>query len=122
MRYGLLLMTALILGGMAWSAPVAAAPLSPPAARTFGPSPVTVERIGYWKRYCRFHDCTGPDVVVVQPTTPPAAATTPPVVATENPPIVAIVPVRPMSCGEFHYWNGSACVDARYNNPYLGPR
>jgi hypothetical protein len=122
MRYGPLLMTALILGGMAWSAPAATAPLSPPAARAFGAAPVPVERIGYWKRYCRFHDCTGPDVVVVQPTTPPAVATTPPVVATENPPIVAIVPLRPVSCGEFHYWNGSACVDARYNNPYLGPR
>jgi len=32
------------------------------------------------------------------------------------------VPVRPLSCGEYHYWNGSACVDARYNDPYLGPK
>jgi hypothetical protein len=39
-----------------------------------------------------------------------------------NPPIVAIVPVRPASCGEYRYWNGNRCVDARYNDPYLGPR
>jgi hypothetical protein len=39
-----------------------------------------------------------------------------------NPPIIAIVPVRPASCGEFRYWNGNRCVDARYNDPYLGPR
>jgi hypothetical protein len=39
-----------------------------------------------------------------------------------NPPVVAIVPARPASCGEFRYWDGNRCVDARYNNPYLGPR
>jgi hypothetical protein len=39
-----------------------------------------------------------------------------------NPPVVAIVPVRPTSCGEYRYWDGDRCVDARYNNPYLGPR
>ncbi len=35
---------------------------------------------------------------------------------------VVVVPLRPASCGEYHYWNGVACVDARYNNPYIGPR
>ena len=39
-----------------------------------------------------------------------------------NPPIVAIVPVGPASCGEYRYWNGKRCVDGRYNDPYLGPR
>ena len=39
-----------------------------------------------------------------------------------NPPVIAIVPVRPASCGEYRYWDGDRCVDARYNNPYLGPR
>ena len=34
----------------------------------------------------------------------------------------ALVPARPVSCGEFRYWNGTACVDARYNTPYIGPR
>jgi hypothetical protein len=73
-----------------------------------------VETIGYWRRYCRYNGCTGiPDVDVDVPA---------PVVVPLNPPVIAIVPVRPVSCGEFRYWNGSACVDARYNNPYTGPR
>ena len=38
------------------------------------------------------------------------------------PPYVLVTPRRPRSCGEYHYWNGVACVDARYNDPYLGPR
>jgi hypothetical protein len=29
--------------------------------------------------------------------------------------------VRPASCGEFHFWDGERCVDARFNKPYLGP-
>ena len=29
-----------------------------------------------------------------------------------NPPVIAIVPVRPASCGEYRYWNGERCVDA----------
>ncbi|HZP10124.1 hypothetical protein [Methyloceanibacter sp.] len=115
MRYAPFLIAAAIAGGMVLTAPAGAAQLPAQSARVFGPLPAAVELAGYWRRYCRFHDCTGPDVVVVQPDTAPA-------VVTENPPIVAIVPARPVSCGEFHYWNGSACVDARYNNPYLGPR
>ena len=39
------------------------------------------------------------------------------------PPVVHVVPPpRPTSCGQYHYWNGQNCVDARYNRPYLGPR
>jgi hypothetical protein len=108
-------MTALILGFMALPVPASAASLLAPAAGVYGPSPATVERIDYWRRYCRFHDCTGPQVNLTVDAPPP-------VVNPENPAIIAIVPVRPVSCGEFHYWNGSACVDARYNNPYVGPR
>jgi hypothetical protein len=40
----------------------------------------------------------------------------------ETPPLVVIVPVRPASCGQYRYWNGDRCVDARYHNPYIGPR
>jgi hypothetical protein len=29
---------------------------------------------------------------------------------------------RPRSCGEFFYWDGRACVDARKYPPYLGPK
>ena len=53
--------------------------------------------------------------LIVAPVVPEGA----PVV--EGVPVV-VVPLRPASCGEYHYWNGVACVDARYNNPYIGPR
>ena len=36
--------------------------------------------------------------------------------------VVVVVPLRPASCGQYHYWNGVVCVDARYNDPYLGPK
>lgn len=31
-------------------------------------------------------------------------------------------PSKPRSCGEFHYWTGSSCVDARHFKPYIGPK
>ncbi|ODA68797.1 hypothetical protein A7A08_00631 [Methyloligella halotolerans] len=50
---------------------------------------------------------------------PPAPPGTAPVIvgtgpAVAVPPGAAVVPVRPTTCGEYHYWNGIACVDARY--------
>jgi hypothetical protein len=39
-----------------------------------------------------------------------------------GPAVIVVPPPRPASCGEYRYWNGVACVDARYNDPYLGPR
>ena len=115
MRHALVLMTAFILGGIGFSAaPASAAPVPAPAATAFGPSHATVETVGYWRRYCKFNDCTGNANVDLDVTAP--------VVVTENPPIIAIVPVRPASCGQYRYWDGAQCVDARYNNPYIGPR
>ena len=116
MRHVLILTTAFILSGFGLSAPPAgAAPAPVPAASAYGPSPATVETVGYWRKYCKFNNCNGPsvDVTVDAP---------PPVLNPDNPAIIAIVPVRPVSCGEFHYWNGAACVDARYNKVYVGPR
>ena len=31
-------------------------------------------------------------------------------------------PSRPTSCGQYRYWNGEYCTDARYERPYLGPK
>ena len=31
-------------------------------------------------------------------------------------------PPPPPSCGEFRYWNGEYCADARVQPPYTGPR
>jgi hypothetical protein len=71
-------------------------------------TPGLITKADYWHHYCKYHDCTGG--------VPPIA------VVPISPPVVAVVPVRPVSCGEFHYWDGERCVDARYNRPYLGPR
>jgi hypothetical protein len=30
-----------------------------------------------------------------------------------------VVPIRPASCGEFRYWNGERCVDARLVPPNI---
>lgn len=95
--------------------------ISAPAAM-----PTVIESAQYYTR--RQLRRRGPDVVV-----PNTAVTVDRDVEVEvdddalsqgglNPPIVAIVPVRPTSCGEYRYWNGNRCVDARYNDPYLGPR
>jgi hypothetical protein len=35
---------------------------------------------------------------------------------------VVLVPLRPSSCGQYRYWNGVRCADARYETPYIGPR
>ncbi len=78
------------------------------------------ERVG-WRRNYGYSPYAAPPVVVV-----PQVPVAPPVVVQQQPVIVqqpvVVLPPRPASCGEYHYWNGQYCVDARYNRPYLGPR
>ncbi|MBN8913401.1 MAG: hypothetical protein J0H65_15355 [Rhizobiales bacterium] len=31
-------------------------------------------------------------------------------------------PPPPVSCGQYRYWNGDYCADARREPPYVGPR
>jgi len=31
-------------------------------------------------------------------------------------------PPRRRTCGQYHYWNGYCCVDARWHKPYIGPK
>ena len=64
---------------------------------------------------------TGPVVVVPDP----GVAVDPDVeveVDAEAPAVIFLPPPRPASCGQYRYWNGERCVDARYNTPYIGPR
>jgi hypothetical protein len=82
-------------------------------------APALIQESGYSRRYCRRYGCP-PPVVVLPDTAPNVAVDV--TVPGETPPIIAIVPVRPVSCGQYHYWDGERCVDARYNNPYVGPR
>ena len=40
-----------------------------------------------------------------------------------TPPVVEwLPPPRPSSCGEYRYWDGERCADARWQPPYVGPR
>src|SRR5262245_8200474 len=84
--------------------------------------PTAIESVQYYTR--RQLRRRGPVVVI-----PNAAATAHPDVEVDavtisqgglNPTRHRNVPVRPASCGEYRYWNGNRCVDARYNDPYLG--
>ena len=38
------------------------------------------------------------------------------------PAIEFLPPPRPANCGEFRYWSGEYCADARDQPPYTGPR
>jgi hypothetical protein len=73
------------------------------------------------RRYYRNHPYAVPPGAVVAPPVVVPAPAMPVAPVVEGAPVV-VVPLRPASCGEYHYWNGVACVDARYNNPYIGPR
>jgi hypothetical protein len=73
-----------------------------------------VETVGWRERYYRRHG--------VWPTGPRRAINDDDVVVATDGDAIIVAPVRPRSCGEYHYWNGVACVDARYNDPYLGPK
>lgn len=92
--------------------------LSPPS---FAASPI--EPVG-WRRYCRRYRC-GPVMAVpggdidVEVDVDAGAEVD---VDVEAPAVIVLPPPRPLSCGQYRYWNGAACVDARYTDPYLGPR
>ena len=85
---------------------------------TAGPLPVltalevdntAVQNVGWRRRYYRRHGVwpTGPRGTVQD-----EAGNT--VVAPPGEPVI-LAPVRPRSCGQYRFWNGFACVDARYN-------
>jgi len=81
-------------------------------------TPTLTEQAGYWKR--RWRNGYSPNVVVI-----PDAQVDLDVngdVAVDAPAIIVLPPPRPLSCGEYHYWSGDRCVDARYNKPYIGPK
>lgn len=120
MRQALTLVAVLVVAGLGLGvAPHDAAAGSWPALSSAVVAPALIQETGYSRRYCRRYGCP-PPVVVLPDTAPNVAVDV--TVPGETPPIIAIVPVRPVSCGQYHYWDGERCVDARYNNPYVGPR
>jgi hypothetical protein len=68
-----------------------------------------------WRRY-------GPTVVIPDADVDVDVDVNEVAVPGETPPVIVIVPVRPASCGQYRYWDGARCVDARYHDPYIGPR
>ncbi|MGK2921192.1 MAG: hypothetical protein ACSLE4_00130 [Methyloceanibacter sp.] len=73
-----------------------------------------VQTVGWRERYHRRHR--------VWPSGPRRMVENGDVVVTADGNAVIFAPLRPRSCGEYHYWNGVACADARYTDPYLGPK
>jgi hypothetical protein len=117
MRHILIAMMAFIAGILAFGVSSHATPGQVLAATAPNAAGGMIQKVDYWHRYYRQHGYSPPVAVPVVPAPVPVA---PPVVVEGAPMIV--VPVRPISCGQYHYWNGVTCVDARYNTPYIGPR
>ena len=115
MRHAHIALAATIAGLMVSATPSNAGPstsLTSPAA-----DDGLVQKVQIFpRRYYRQYPYGAPPAVVV----PPVVPVVPPAVAGE--PVIVVPPPRPTSCGEYRYWNGQNCVDARYNRPYLGPR
>jgi hypothetical protein len=128
MRHIVILGSVLIAAGLtsSVSSPAAAAPWSAVASQVASLSFVElsfVEKAG-WRRNCRRYGC-GPDIVAPDVQVDVDVAGSDDVdlsVDADVPTVVVLPPPRPLSCGRYRYWNGRACVDARYNDPYLGPR
>lgn len=112
MRLVMTLAAALIAGGLVLGTGSGSASAGPlPSVTALATDSNAVETVGWRRRYLRrngvwpMEPIVGDDVVV-----------------DVDDDVVIVVPVRPASCGQYHYWNGVACVDARYNDPYLGPK
>jgi hypothetical protein len=115
MRHGLVLTGVLIAVALGTASSVIAAPAPGPA---LSKAPSSIQPAGYWDRqYRRYGPYAVPPAAVVVPQPAPVV---PPVVVEQ--PFIVVLPPPPASCGEYRYWNGQYCVDARYNRPYLGPR
>ena len=104
-----------------------AAPSAATAAPGLAPLPAVttsaVEPVDYARRFYRrngYYPGAAPVIVGA----PPVVVTAPPVVVEGAPVIVEVplAPLRPLSCGEFRFWNGEACIDARYNKVDIGPK
>jgi hypothetical protein len=109
--------SAILLGSSSQALAGPAVVASPAAGQSLA------EKAG-WRRYCRRYGC-GPDVVYPGTVAvPEAEAEIDAEVDIESGAAAVIVlpPPRPLSCGQYRYWNGARCVDARYTDPYLGPK
>jgi hypothetical protein len=117
MRILLTSAAALVAGSLALGVGAKSVTASPvPAVTHLSADQSAVQTVGWRERYYRRNG--------VWPSGPRRAIDDDVVVAPigGDGDVVIIAPARPSSCGQYHYWNGVACVDARYNDPYLGPK
>ena len=124
MRSIFLFITALFLGSFVVAAAPRVAGAGPlPALSAAHTAAGIVEAVDYtrryWRRYCKLNNCD-PDDMIGRPLVAPRVVDD--VIVTPDGGTVVVVPLRPSSCGLYHYWDGSVCIDARYNTPYLGRR
>lgn len=84
---------AALLAGIVTIAPRSVSAAPSPAVGTPHVATSLVETIGYWRRYCRYHDCIGD-----------AVRTDADVGVGVHAPVVPVVPPGPGHCGEYHYW------------------
>jgi hypothetical protein len=109
MRNTLICVTACVLGAIGSGTAPGLALAAPSPSLSSGHATGLVVEAG-WRRYYERHSYV--------PVTPPVVDETASGDVTVLPPMV----YRPSSCGEFYYWNGQACVDARFIDPDLRPR
>jgi hypothetical protein len=94
MRHALIAMMAFIAGIIVSGAPSHAAP-GPVLEATAGDvSGGMIQKVDYWHHYYRRHGVDDWRRYYRRP--PP------------------LEPVRPLSCGEFRFWDGERCVDVRF--------
>ena len=120
MRLLLTSAAAMIAGALLFSAGPAsamAAPLSSIASLDAA-SPL-VQKVDWRRRYYRRNGVWPP---VSVPRAAVEQGVDEDVIVMPDEPLVRIIPPRPVSCGEFHYWDGERCADARFTDPYIGPR
>jgi hypothetical protein len=124
------LLVAILAGGVAFGV-VGQTSAAPGVVASPAASLSLIEKAG-WRRYCRRYGC-GPEAIYPGGVYPgagyPGVDVVPGAdvgvdvdVGVEAPAIVVLPPPRPLSCGEYRYWDGRACRDARYTDPYLGPK
>jgi len=123
MRHVCTVMAVLIGGGLAATvSPPDVNAGSFPAISAPAAAGALVEQAGYWKRRWRrgYYD---PEMVIPDAEVDVDVEAGGDVdVEVDAPVVIVLPPPRPLSCGEYRYWNGERCVDARYHTPYLGPK
>lgn len=91
MRHSVIAMMALTAGIIISGAPSHAAPRPVLEATAWSVAAGMIQKVDYWHHYCRRHGVDWHRYYRHH-----------------------LAPVRPLSCGEFRFWNGEHCVDIRF--------